>query len=335
MTTNMLNLSNWTVDNITESTLDYRIEATYRLTPTACVHCGVFDRYYRHGVRPQEVMDTPIHGKRVGIIVQRGRFRCRDCGRTFLQPLPDVDERHNMTVRLVDYIERESLWRTFVSISDDTGVCEGTVRNIFRAYIDRLNTHTSIVTPTWMGLDELHIVRKPRGIVTNVQENTIVDMLPNRDKRTVTSYLSRLPDREKVELVCMDMWTPYRDAVRTCLPNAVVVVDKWHVLRMANQALDTVRKATRESLTTKERRRLMHDRFLLLKRAHELTPSEQILQTDENDFNLLRLPRVLLETWPNIISAISRYWESRLSETRALERALEQKLQEATVRRKQ
>ena len=34
------------------------------------------------------------------------------------------------------------------------------------------------------------------------------------------------------------MWKPYKDAVNTILPHAKVVVDKFHVVRMANQALE-------------------------------------------------------------------------------------------------
>lgn len=40
----------------------------------------------------------------------------------------------------------------------------------------------------------------------------------------------------------MDMWKHYKDAVKTVLPRAKIVVDKFHVVRMANQALDSVRK---------------------------------------------------------------------------------------------
>lgn len=55
----------------------------------------------------------------------------------------------------------------------------------------------------------------------------------------------------------MDMWKPYKDAVNTILPHAKVVVDKFHVVRMANQALDNVRKSLKAHMSQKERRTLM------------------------------------------------------------------------------
>lgn len=80
-----------------------------------------------------------------------------------------------------------------------------------------------------------------------------------------------------MQVVCIDMWVPYRDAARLVLPQAQVIVDKFHVVRMANEALDGVRKAIRADLTDAQRRTLMHDRFLLLKRRRDLEPREAFL----------------------------------------------------------
>jgi Transposase len=74
----------------------------------------------------------------------------------------------------------------------------------------------------------------------------------------------------------MGMWRPYKEAVNAVLPQATIVVDKFHVLRLANAALEAIRKEHRTRLTRTQRRRLMHDRFLLLKRRRDLTPQEQL-----------------------------------------------------------
>src|SRR5699024_7260715 len=68
-----------------------------------------------------------------------------------------------------------------------------------------------------------------------------------------------------------------KDAVNTILPHAKVVVDKFHVVRMANQALDNVRKSLKAHMSQKERRTLMRERFILLKRKHDLNERESFL----------------------------------------------------------
>ena len=93
----------------------------------------------------------------------------------------------------------------------------------------------------------------------------------------MSRYLGRLPDRSRIQLVAMDMWRPYKDAVGAVLPRATIVIDKFHVLKMANAAVERVRKHLRQSLTPAQRRGLMHDRFVLLKREADLSEREQLL----------------------------------------------------------
>ena len=127
-----------------------------------------------------------------------------------------------------------------------------------------------------MGIDEIHLI-KPRCVISNVKDNTIVEILKDRNKPTVIKYLSQLKGLEQVQYVAMDMWRPYRDAVQTVIPHAQIVIDKFHVVRMANDALERVRKSLRGQLTAKQRRGLMHDRFILLKRERDLTDTEILL----------------------------------------------------------
>lgn len=101
-------------------------------------------------------------------------------------------------------------------------------------------------------------------------------MLPNRNKDTVAKYLFKMPNRDKVQYVAMDMWTHYRDVVGAVLPDATIVINKRHVVRMANDAMEKARKGLRGELTTMQKRGLMHDRFVLLKRERDLNDEERL-----------------------------------------------------------
>nr|WP_311079555.1 ISL3 family transposase [Paenibacillus polymyxa] len=272
----ILNLPNFNILSISENEFDFLIQVVTNSPPLVCPHCGCIANLYKHDSREQVYMDLPIHGKRVGLLIKRQRYRCRDCNRIFWEHLDHtIDEKRNCTKRLLSYIEKQSLKRTFVSISKDVGLHEKTIRNIFRDYINRLKETHRFETPNWLGIDEIHII-KPRCVLTNIEEHTLLDVLPNRNKETVIECLSRLPNRGQIRYVTMDMWQPYKDAVRAILPKALIIVDKFHVLRMANQALETIRKQLREGLSPKERRGLVHDRNILLKRRIELTEMDKI-----------------------------------------------------------
>jgi transposase len=114
-------------------------------------------------------------------------------------------------------------------------------------------------------------------VIANIQNNTIVELLPNRNKDTIIKYLSKLEGRETIQYVAMDMWSPYRDACQIALPDARIIIDKFHIVKMANEAVERVRKGLRERLTMKEKRGLTHDRFVLLKRERDLTDKDSLL----------------------------------------------------------
>lgn len=275
MPVNILNLPAYVVADLHENAHDYHIKASTKQSPSACIHCQ-HDKIEGFGRREQMIKDLPMHGKRVGLYIETRRFRCKSCGVTFYESLPEVNDKRLMTNRLVSWIGHQAVKRTFTSIAEEVGVAEGTVRVIFKDYVSDLEKAVRFETPKWMGIDEIFLI-KPRGVISNIENNTIVELLPSRTKEAMIAYLGKLAGKEKIQYVAMDMWAPYRDAVTETLPGATIVIDKFHVARMANDALEKVRKSLRSQLAAKERRGLMHDRFVLPKREHDLDDDAKAL----------------------------------------------------------
>jgi len=121
----------------------------------------------------------------------------------------------------------------------------------------------------------------------------------------VISYLSKLKDIDKIELVAMDMWRPYKDAVNMVIPHAKIVIDKLHVVKLANETLEKIRKANRQNVSAKERRQLMRDRYVLLIRRKNLNDfDDQIkLQVLTDMFPLLGQAYELKEQFFDIYEA--------------------------------
>ncbi len=104
----------------------------------------------------------------------------------------------------------------------------------------------------------------------------------------------------------MDMWAPYRDACKAVIPDAQIVIDKFHVVKMANEAMEKVRKGLRDRLTLKEKRGLIHDRFVLLKRERDVTDKESLLLSGWlKNYDELRLAYRLKEDFFKIYDAQS------------------------------
>ncbi|KGC96356.1 transposase family protein [Burkholderia pseudomallei] len=203
MPANILNLPAYTVLEVEHDDHSYHVNVEVAQPPTHCQHCNS-DRLVGFGRREQLVRDLPMHGKRAGMYVGTRRMQCRTCSKTFSEALPAVDEKRAITRRLVDWIGRQSIKRTFASIAEEVGIVESTVRSVFREYVNELEQHIRFETPKWMGIDEIHLIR-PRGVITNIANNTIVELLPNRNKTTVERYFYGLDGRDRVQYVAMDM----------------------------------------------------------------------------------------------------------------------------------
>lgn len=88
---NILNLPSWAVLETREADHDYHITVQLTYPPSHCPHCGVVANLQGYGGKEQLFLDLPIQMKRVAILVQRRRFKCKECKRTFLELLPDIE----------------------------------------------------------------------------------------------------------------------------------------------------------------------------------------------------------------------------------------------------
>ncbi|PCS23021.1 transposase [Candidatus Enterovibrio escicola] len=91
---------------------------------------------------------------------------------------------------------------------------EKTIRNIFQDYCEREEEQLKFEMPKWLGIDEIHIIKKPRCVLTNIEHQTVIDMLDNRNKSTLLRYFTKHEDRERIEFIAMDMWRPYKISTR-------------------------------------------------------------------------------------------------------------------------
>jgi transposase len=304
---NILNLPNWKVLELKEGRYDFRIVAEYTVPNRFCPHCDS-RAISRNGSRPALFNDLPIHGKQVRIEVIRQRYLCKGCGKSSSQRLPDVDSKRDATARLVRYVSEQSLKRTFASIAEEIGSTPNTVRNIYQEYVRSLDLSYKPAPLEWLGIAEIYAIRRPRCVLTNVKERLLLDVLPARDLTVVSRRLLALPDRQRVQVVTVDMWPGYRDAALHHLPQAKIVVDKSDVLRLANQGLDSVRKTLRGKLSAKRRRVLANDRSILTRRHHELEGFEKIiLEGWTKAFPVLGQAYALKEGLYNIYDTRDRY----------------------------
>jgi hypothetical protein len=114
-----------------------------------------------------------------------------------------------------------------------------------------------------------------RCVLTDVHNRVPIDMLADRSKGTVAGWINRFKDRQHVRGMAMDMWRPYRDVATLMFPGLPVVIDKFHVVRMANNGLDKVRIRLAKDQTKAVKLGWLRSKVLLNKRPHNLTAKQK------------------------------------------------------------
>ncbi len=236
---------------------------------TNCPTCGS-DKLSAFGTRKIRYMDLPMHGERALIDLDRQRYQCQSCKITFMAESAAFDPEYRLTTRAVQWMEKQSITKPFTHVAQHIGVDEKVVRKVFRRYAQKREKELVPTAGKHLGIDELYLLNQHRCIITNLGQQTVVDLLEQRKYPAVVAYLKQLKGIDEVENVCIDMWAPYKAAVNTVIPDAKVVVDKFHVVKLANWCMDIIRKSYQSELPTGQRRDLMHGRHILLSRHARL-----------------------------------------------------------------
>ena len=189
------------------------------------------------------------------------RYRCADCGHVWRQDTTKAAEPRSKLSRRALRWALEGLvvaHLTMARIADGLGVAWGTANDAVlaegrRVLIADPNRFDGVQV---IGVDE-HVWRHTRRgdkyvtviiDLTGVRDGTgparLLDMVQGRSKQAFKAWLAGRPERWKqgLQVVAMDGFTGFKTATTEELPAAVAVMDPFHVVRLAGEALDQCRR---------------------------------------------------------------------------------------------
>ena len=227
-----------------------------------CVTCGV--RAVGHGRRRVVVRDLPITDRPVVLVWAKRLWRCAEPGcpaRTWSEECDEIAPRAVLTERArAEICGRVGPGEQSVAqAARDFGVswhaAMAAVRDHGQPRVDHL---ARLGAPRAIGLDETSFLaatsEHPTLLVTGIMDldtGRLVDVLPARSATAVTGWLGAKPAPwlAGIDHVVIDPYQPYATAVAAGLPDARLVVDHFHVIRLANATLDEVRRRTQQTTT--------------------------------------------------------------------------------------
>ncbi len=112
--------------------------------------------------------------------------------------------------------------------------------------------------------------RKFATVVTDLDKGSLLEVIDSHKSDDIIEILKTQPQdmRENVKEVSVDMWGGFPKVIKEVFPNALIVIDRFHVMKLVNKSLNKIRL----SLDLKG----LKNRSLLLKNTCDLTEEEEV-----------------------------------------------------------
>ena len=265
------------------------VEST--LQSTTCRRCGrtITDL---HGLdRSRLLRHLPILGRPVYLRIHPKRFRCPFC------------DDHPTTTQQLDWYdpnalhtkayERHLILQLVNSTLTDVGAKEDVTTDALLGMLDRWIAGSvdwevlDRITITTLGIDEIALLKGHRDFVAVISAQTdqdrllVLAVLPDRRKQTVVTWLKSMPAslRERIQTVCTDLWEGYITAAQEVLPDATIVIDRFHLARCYRKCVDSLRtqelRRLKKELPKELQDELKHTLWPFRKRSTELDDDEK------------------------------------------------------------
>jgi len=184
---------------------------------------------------------------------------------------------------------------TLSDVAELTLLSWDTVKAITKTHLAKDYGKPALAGVRYLGIDEIHLGSKQRyyTIVIDLEDGRILWAKPGRGGAALKGFWPRLRRaKTKIKAVATDMSAAYWSAVLDHLPDAALVFDKFHVIKLMNERLDDLRRQMVREAEGAMKLKIKGTRFLLLRNPENLK-TEQIPKLDR----ALRLNEPLLVGW--------------------------------------
>ena len=264
-----------------------------------CPECGkrrtVYDR------QPQRLFEyIPIWSFKVYFRYAPRRVKCPEHG-VKVESLPWGYGKERMTFSYQVYLAR---WAKRLSWKETADIFETSWDTVFRAVkfiVDYGLTHRSLEGITEIGVDEIAVFKGHKYLTLVYQVNAGARRLlwsgPERKAKTLLRFFREFgPERSaKLQFICSDMWAAYLKVIAKKAPQALNILDRFHIMRKFNVAIDEIRRdEVKQFKANGQQNVLERKRWLLLKRPENLSEKQTARMSELLKLNLASIKGYLL-----------------------------------------
>ena len=261
--------------------------------------CGKFRPGY--DTQPErKFAHIPLWNIPVNFLYSPRRVECEDCG-VVVEVVPWSDGKSPVTKSFAWFISQWGKVLSWKEAADRFGISWHTVYTSVKMSVEWGRIHMDLTGITAIGVDEIHW-KKGKFMTLVYQINGPVKRLlwcaEDRTEESLNSFFDWFgKDRSNLlEFACSDMWKAYLNVLKERAINALNILDRFHIAKKMNEAIDKVRASETKSLLAKGKDVILkHSRWCLLKRPKNLTEKQGIKLKDLLLCNLKTIRAYLLK----------------------------------------
>jgi transposase len=274
-----------------------------------CPRCGQVSQDL-HEEAGRSIRHLDIWGKITYVHFPARRFDCKHCKKPFTEALSWIEAKRRESSAYELYVYKQCKDTDIDAVAAQERLHPETVRLIFRRWAKRAEKKQVRQLVRCMGIDEISLRKGHQHFVmvlTDLERHCVVAVLEERSQKALETWLADLsePERKAIRLVAMDMWGPYRGVVKTKLPQAEIVADRFHVMKQLNDAVAKIRRNLQAKVDRAGYELLKGTRWILVRNRADLKPEEELkLQAALAAFPELRTAYLLKERFAAIANRI-------------------------------
>ena len=289
----LVGLANVTIRGVGEWPSWLRIEIETRASRPDCAGCGT--AAWDHGQREVLLVDLLVFGRPARLAWRKQRWSCpnRSCPIvTWTEQDPQIaSERCALTTRAARWatVQVGKHGRAVSEVADDLGCDWHTVNDAVMLFGQVLiDDPARFGTVVAVGLDETLYKREGRyrkqcwsTQIVDVQRGQLLDVVAGREAVVCCAWFAErsLAWRDGIRWATLDLSSSYRVVLNTMLPDATQVADPYHVVHLANVALDECRRRVQNETVGHRGRK--HD--LLYRARRRLVMAAERLTVDGHE----------------------------------------------------
>jgi len=273
-----------------------------------CSACGSREVQPRGHVQ-RRFRSLPIGSRPTFVALPIPRVECQVCGVVRQVEIPFADPRRSYTRSFERYALELSRGMTIRDVARHVNVSWDLIKDIQKRDLSRRYAKPKLKHLRRIAIDEIAIAKGHRylTVVMDLENGAVVFVGDGKGADALKPFWKRLrPSKARIEAVAMDMSAAYRSAVSAHLPEAKIVFDHFHVVKLLNEKLSDLRRAlSREATEGMHKEVLKGTRWLLLKNPENLDARKNEKQRLEEALALNKP----LATAYSTKEDLRRFWE--------------------------